>query len=361
MTLNDTPTATVSDDTDAAIAPATPKGAAAGDAGRKDFDPKTVDAGAFTAACQEAARPHKAKIVAAAVAAKAKHGTLMLIVVPCWIILGLLIILCIAAIFSDKGGNAGKGIGGLVRAMAELGRWARRVAWRPYWDARRKAKEDVLTRTLPTLGLTYKPGKGNFPVTEIATTGLISSGKAGEAEDYISGTHGGAAFQLCERVPAERKGEEPRSSSEAGWQGLLLAFDLKKSFSGTTLIVRDGGKVGNFFKGLGKIGERIELEDPRFEKRFEVFGSDQVEARYLLTPAFMERMVELDDKFRSSRLRAAFSGGRLFIAIDSNSDRFELGFDDGALVPASPRRVLRDLEIPCRIIDALNLTAKTVA
>ena len=39
--------------------------------------------------------------------------------------------------------------------------------------------------------------------------------------------------------------------------------------------------------------QRIDLEDPRFTAVYEVWGTDQIAARALLTPAFMERLLAL--------------------------------------------------------------------
>lgn len=36
----------------------------------------------------------------------------------------------------------------------------------------------------------------------------------------------------------------------------------------------------------------VRLEDPEFEKIFVVYSSDEVEARYILSTSFMERLVE---------------------------------------------------------------------
>ena len=45
----------------------------------------------------------------------------------------------------------------------------------------------------------------------------------------------------------------------------------------------------------GKIDNEVELEDPEFKKHFtQIKSTDQVEARYLLTPTVMEKLKELD-------------------------------------------------------------------
>ena len=56
-------------------------------------------------------------------------------------------------------------------------------------------------------------------------------------------------------------------------------------------------------------GERIRLEDPEFQKMFEVYCDDQVTARYVLTPAFMERLKKLNERYK----------GQVYIAINTDN------------------------------------------
>ena len=46
--------------------------------------------------------------------------------------------------------------------------------------------------------------------------------------------------------------------------------------------------------------EEIELEDPEFMEHFRVYSTDQVEARYILSPSMMERLLA----FRREAVRA---------------------------------------------------------
>jgi hypothetical protein len=72
--------------------------------------------------------------------------------------------------------------------------------------------------------------------------------------------------------------------------------------------------------GLEKVG----LEDPRFNQAFVVFGGDQVEAREILTPTFMEQLNALESAYAGAQLRCAFVGSDLLIALEGPS-RFEIG------------------------------------
>ena len=132
-----------------------------------------------------------------------------------------------------------------------------------------------------------------------------------------------------------------------------------KRFNGKTLVLRDSGSVGNFFKGIGK-ENRIRLEDPRFEKMFEVYGTDQVEARYLLTPTFMERMMELAELFGQKSVELAFFEDRLLLSIRVSTDQFEGGSLLQSMTDvARIETLVKELCAIFDVIDTLKLNLKT--
>ena len=82
----------------------------------------------------------------------------------------------------------------------------------------------------------------------------------------------------------------------------------------------DAGAL-NFFKKLGQMGktQRVKLEGPVFEKAFEVYSTDQVEARFILTPDFMERLIGLERTFKGRQVRCAFSGGCMYLCCEGKN------------------------------------------
>ncbi len=95
---------------------------------------------------------------------------------------------------------------------------------------------------------------------------------------------------------------------------MFILLDMNKNFSGKTIVKRDTGIIGNWFTkkfrrkldsyaSRSKLLKSVKLEDPIFEKKFEVYSSDQVEARYLLTTSFMERILELSNLFSENKLK----------------------------------------------------------
>jgi hypothetical protein len=126
---------------------------------------------------------------------------------------------------------------------------------------------------------------------------------------------------------------------------------------GTTVVRRDRGWF-NFLDHFGSKLQRVGLEDPKFERDFEVYGSDEVEARELVHPVFMERLLALETKFDGKRIRCGFQGGDLLIAVEGRN-RFEPGSMFQPLAdPARVRAVINDIAEILRLIDSM-LTAET--
>lgn len=115
---------------------------------------------------------------------------------------------------------------------------------------------------------------------------------------------------------------------------------------------------------LKKNNSVVNLEDPKFRSRFSVYSSDQVEARYHCTPAFMDRLYNLKTAFGARGLSCAFFNNsqaqpKVLIQIYSSKDLFELGdinkpiYDDSSIFA-----FYRELNSIHQIIDALKLDNK---
>ncbi|MCM1323876.1 MAG: DUF3137 domain-containing protein [Acetobacter sp.] len=69
--------------------------------------------------------------------------------------------------------------------------------------------------------------------------------------------------------------------------------------------------------------QQINLEDIVFKKRWKTHSNDQIGARVLLTPALMERMLEIKRRFYGRAIDFAFWDNKCLIAIHTNKDMFE--------------------------------------
>ncbi len=68
----------------------------------------------------------------------------------------------------------------------------------------------------------------------------------------------------------------------------------------------------------------MQLEDSDFNKKYDVYSKDQVEGRYLVTPAFMERFKNLHTSFGTEMAKCAFFDDKIMFALSTGKDLFEL-------------------------------------
>jgi len=116
-------------------------------------------------------------------------------------------------------------------------------------------------------------------------------------------------------------------SERRGFQGVVISLPHHSSFMGCTVIRRDMGKLNPpLVQELNRVG----FASSKFEKTFEVFSDDQVEARFLITPDFMERLIEFSDDYLGRNVQCAFLGDKFHVTVDID-DRFDFSRDIMAL------------------------------
>ena len=60
------------------------------------------------------------------------------------------------------------------------------------------------------------------------------------------------------------------------FEGFFILLEVHKKFSGNTIVVTDKGRIKNLLKEMTTSHmENVRLEDPVFEKQFEVYSTDQ--------------------------------------------------------------------------------------
>ncbi len=108
-------------------------------------------------------------------------------------------------------------------------------------------------------------------------------------------------------------------------KAIVVYFKLPKNFTGQTFVYENASSSNKLiFKGR-KGYEAVKLEDLEFEKRYNVYSTNQIEARYLLTTGFMERFLNIKTAFNAKYIRAEFKDGELTLVIGVNKDLFQMG------------------------------------
>jgi hypothetical protein len=195
-------------------------------------------------------------------------------------------------------------------------------------------------------------------------------------EDYIEGVIDKTDIRLSElhteyrQVTYDSKGRR-REHWVTIFRGLFISADFHKHFHGVTLVLPDTEQswLGGFGQWLQSIsaklgnqpGELVKMEDPEFERLFKVFSTDQVEARYILTPNMIRRIVDFRNRTKS-QVRLSFIASRVFVAISTYHNYFEppslFAPADKLLDPSTLAQYFEELKFALAVVDELNLNTR---
>ena len=188
---------------------------------------------------------------------------------------------------------------------------------------RRCYKDKVLPQIASELGgLTYRQASRR-EVERLGALRIVPQYDSLQCDDEIHGTYDGLPISITELRLKRRQ----QKRTVVAFDGLLVSITLPRGLIGTTVILTDRGVWENFkARWTGPNLETVRLEHQEFEKRYEVHSSDQIEARALLTPAFMERFVEMATRSGAYVPGAIAEGNTLIVALPKRfggSDLFE--------------------------------------
>ncbi|HPF23059.1 MAG TPA: DUF3137 domain-containing protein [Hyphomonas sp.] len=228
-------------------------------------------------------------------------------------------------------------------------------------DIQRLGKEAKLLIVEPVarhFNLTFDPAPGEVAsIHEHKRVGVVPGWDRSSYEDRVTGVRDKVDFELFEaHLEEKRTSTDSKGRTTTTWvtvfKGQCLRFKFEKTFYGRTLVTRDAGFFNRFGGGNGM--QRAALEDPEFEKIFEVYTTDQVESRYLLTPDLMQELVDLEKTFHGGKLKCCFDGGELFITLQGGNL-----FEPGSMFtpldsPSRMRELLEDFAAVFHIIDTTN-------
>ena len=206
----------------------------------------------------------------------------------------------------------------------------------PISSAKHAMKVGINSAVAREFGLSYshevEPGS-EFAAAK--TYGLLPYYNRDSFEDRWYGTIEGHSFNLYEAHLEEQRGSGKNRRWVTVFRGVIMDMGFGRNFHSTTLLQR-AGKHPSWF-GLGGRkdhvsfrGHRLDYVDqvhPEFEDIFEVWSDDQVEARTLIHPAYVEQLIALERAFQSDAVRAVFHRGEVVVVVETGN-LFESGSMD---------------------------------
>ncbi len=123
------------------------------------------------------------------------------------------------------------------------------------------------------------------------------------------------------------------------FRGMFCWLHFKKKLKGHTVVLSKNqmARLDRLISLNFKEEQEIHLEDPRFTNKFVVYGTDQVEARYVLSVSIMEKIVALKEEFDRPILMS-FQHRHMYMAVKNENGLFS--FPSGKL---DNRNVIQEL------------------
>ena len=183
--------------------------------------------------------------------------------------------------------------------------------------------------------------------------------------DLVRGEIDGISLEFSD-IHAQKRHKNSKSSDSYStiFQGLFIVTEFNKHFKGRTVILPDtaqsnfGNLIGNWFQSKNFSRDSlIKMDNVAFEKEFVVYGTDQIEARYILSPSLMDKLLHFKKRSKHP-LSISFVGGNVYLAIAYNKDLFEPSVFHSLLKYKIAMEYITTLHLAVGIVEELQLNQK---
>lgn len=162
----------------------------------------------------------------------------------------------------------------------------------------------------------------------------------------------------------ESRDSKGRSTWHTIFKGLFIVADFNKHFKGSTVVLPDtaektfGSFIGSWLQknNMGR-NDLVKMDDPEFEKSFVVYGSDQIETRYILTHSMMKRLLDYKKRTKED-IYISFVGSKIHLGIYYNKDLFEPTVFTSLLDYKQAKEYTQVLQLSIGIVEELKLNEK---
>lgn len=216
----------------------------------------------------------------------------------------------------------------------------------PVISQRNIIDSDLLPYTLSCLD----DGHGVLSMLDNAVSGIRRNYTT---DDNFSGSYRGVKIDITECKYTVTKGHGKHRHTETVFEGAVAKIKMNKPFMGKTLVRPKP------YSNTTEKYEIVNLEDVKFSKLFKVLSTDQIESRYLITPSFMERFINISRAYKAKLIYALFESNSLYIAIDCRKDLFSLAGLTKTLIDLEQYETLyEEFASILSLVDMLKLDKK---
>ena len=171
--------------------------------------------------------------------------------------------------------------------------------------------------------------------------------------DYIRSSYNGVDYELCDchfeekRVTRDSKGNR-QVHYVTYFKGRAIKIDFKRDLNINMKLVNQG-PMGFSSENLSK----FETEVIDFNKTFKCYVDNSENGFYILTPVFIQKLMELEKMFRGG-LVVIFKHNNLYVLINDSHDSLEFSINK-PIEGEQLERIRGEVLLPASIINELRM------
>lgn len=198
----------------------------------------------------------------------------------------------------------------------------------------------------------FTPERG-FDESFINKIGMLDTADRYHSNDLFSAKYNGIDFQQADIHTEDRyEDKDGHVSYVTRFKGRYMIFEFNKKFKANIRVTsKDFSSASLPWR---KKFHEVKMEDVEFNKRFKVYAENEHDAFYILTPHFMEKLKELDNKFDAGLL-FGFVDNKLHIAVDNYEDSFEHNVLEEINEASIENEIIKDIKFITDFVKELNL------
>lgn len=219
----------------------------------------------------------------------------------------------------------------------------------------RKYKELYMKPYFDSLGLKYNR-TGHVHALDLIKSGLFVEFDKQSGNDQVLGNINGVSFVFSDIVLENIYHKDHfldnyrHKRRELIFQGIFFVADFHKQINSKTFVMQKGSpKQGKF--------QALHMDNIKFNQIFNTYTTDVQNAMYILTPAFMEKILNLYFIMRAP-ISISFVESRVYIAIERGFDSFEPNINKNIVTKNLAFEIKKDINAILDIIKILNLNNK---
>ncbi|WP_156847491.1 DUF3137 domain-containing protein [Campylobacter ureolyticus] len=184
-----------------------------------------------------------------------------------------------------------------------------------------------------------KPNK--FDRVLLQSSGFFNLSQISYLDDTIEGEKFGTKFKFFEIFMCE--------DGNFNFGGVFFVADFSKEINSQTTIISK--KIINFKS------YNILMDNALFNDKFKVFSDNPINAMYILTPLFLEKITNLTKNFVDN-IKINFKNSKIYIHIEGKYDHFEPDIYKSAITNNPAKNILDEINALLDIVEILVLNSK---